>query len=94
MIKSIISTEKYCYECGTCRDLQVHHCWHGSNRQLADDDGLTVYLCQRCHRRLHNDKRVSRELDLKYMILAEKAWLEHYGKTIEDFIERYGKNYL
>jgi hypothetical protein len=26
--------------------------------------------------------------------LAEKTWLEHYNKSIEDFIQRYGKNYL
>jgi hypothetical protein len=26
--------------------------------------------------------------------LAEKTWLEHYNKTVEDFIKRYGKNYL
>ncbi len=94
MIKSIISNKKKCYECGSCSNLQVHHCWHGSNRKLADEDGLTVYLCQRCHRRLHNDKNLSRDLDIKYMTIAEKAYLEFYNKTIEEFIERYGKNYL
>lgn len=26
--------------------------------------------------------------------LAEETWLDHYGKTKEDWIKRYGKNYL
>ena len=92
MIKSIICQLEQCYQCGTTQGLQVHHCIHGTaNRTLADEDGLTVYLCWRCHGRLHDsDKR----LDNKLERLAERRYLEHYGKTIPDFIARYGKNYL
>lgn len=92
MIKSIICQLEQCYQCGTTQGLQVHHCIHGTaNRTLADEDGLTVYLCFRCHGRLHDgDKR----LDNKLERLAERRYLEHYGKTIPDFIARYGKNYL
>ena len=92
MIKSIICQLEQCYQCGTTQGLQVHHCIHGTaNRTLADEDGLTVYLWWRCHGRLHDgDKR----LDNKLERLAERRYLEHYGKTIPDFIARYGKNYL
>ena len=92
MLKSIISNEKRCYECGRFTNLQIHHCLHGTaNRKLADEDGLTVYLCYKCHKVLHEK---SKEMDLKYMRLAERAFLDFYNKTIEEFIERYGKNYL
>ena len=92
MIKSIICQLEQCYQCGTTQGLQVHHCIHGTaNRTLADEDGLTVYLCWRCHGRLHDDDK---RLDNKLERLAERRYLEHYGKTIPDFIARYGKNYL
>ena len=92
MTSSIICNEQVCYECGNLAYLQRHHCLHGTaNRRLADEDGLWVYLCVDCHRRLHDgDTR----LDNKLMRLAERRYLDHYNKTIPDFIARYGKNYL
>ena len=58
--------------------------------KLAEEDGLTVRLCPKCHDRLHAMSEHKRDLQ----IIAEKAWLDHYGKTIQDFIERYGQNYI
>ena len=89
-MESIISTERKCFLCGKTVNLQVHHCWHGSNRKLADRDGLTVKLCFECHSRLHDKGESDRYL----MEIAEKAYLSHYNKTIEDFIKRYGKNVI
>lgn len=40
--------------------------------------------------RLHQQGDYKEELQQ----LAEKTWLEYYDKTIEDWIKRYGKNYL
>ena len=36
----------------------------------------------------------NREFDLYLKRIGEKTWCEHYGKTIEDFIKEYGRNYL
>ena len=94
--KSIITDSDECFIHKRFYDLETqgterHHCLHGfGRRKLADADGLTVYLCEKCHRLLH-DKGFHDE-DLEQ--LAEKTWLEHYNKSIEDFIQRYGKNYL
>ena len=64
---------------------------HGTaNRQLAERDGLKVNLCQNCHRLLH-DKGFG---DKYLQQVAEEAWLDFYERTVEDFIRRYGKNYL
>ncbi len=96
MAKSIIDNSNYCYICSRykCRYTlakHTHHCISGTaNRQLADEDGLTVRLCPKCHDRLHAMSEHKRDLQ----IIAEKAWLDHYGKTIQDFIERYGQNYI
>lgn len=70
---------------------QVHHCIHGfANRKLADEDGLTVKLCHTCHRLLHDKGYHDKDLQR----WAQESWMEHYGKTIDDFIKRYGKSYL
>ena len=83
--------EQSCFLCGCSYWLERHHTWHGtSNRRLADEDGLTVKLCHSCHSNLHDMGIKDRYL----MQIAEKAYLDHYNATIEDFIGRYGKNVL
>ena len=91
-MKSIIQDEscKVCYLCGGYGSDR-HHCLHGTaNRKKADEDGLTVMLCHDCHMKLHdtglNDRYLQRQ--------AETRWIEHYKSSIEEFIKRYGKNYL
>ena len=92
MKESIITNiDKVCYICARYGNLEKHHCIHGTaNRKLADEDGLFVWLCRNCHMRLH-DKGIG---DKGLQIEAEKAWMQHYGKTEADFIKRYGKNYI
>ena len=92
MKKSIIQLdEDSCILCGCTRDLQTHHTWHGTaNRKLADEDGLTVKLCPHCHANLH-DKGIN---DRMLMEIGERAWIRKNGKTVEDFIKRYGRNVL
>lgn len=93
-MKSIIQKNRVCYFCEREYGLDRHHAMHGTaNRRLADQDGLTVYLCRECHRKLH-DTEAGAEMDLKLKRDAETAWLNYYHKTVEDFIARYGRNYL
>jgi Zn-finger protein len=89
-MESIIQKEKNCFLCGCVRNLERHHVWHGVNRKNAEKDGLTVWLCVRCHRNLH-DKGLN---DKTLMEVGERAWLRETGGTIEDFIRRYGKNVI
>lgn len=81
-----------CYICGRFGKMQNHHMIHGNGRRnLADEDGLCVWLCMECHSRLHSTG--AHDLELKQE--AERRWMmDNPEKTIEDFIERYGKNYL
>lgn len=95
-MQSIIQPEKYCFICGSRMNLELHHCIHGSaNRKLADEDGLTVWLCPLCHRGtygVHGREGHGMDEDLKK--IAEAKWLRFTGKTKADWIARYGKNYL
>lgn len=90
MAKSIIQSDETCYLCGSQCTLEIHHCLHGTaNRKLADADGLTVYLCRRCHMNLHDKGWHDRDLQR----VAETVWCNKFGKTTEEFIKRYGKSY-
>lgn len=63
------------------------------NRQKSIEDGLVIFVTPEQHRyngSIHLDPKKWEWLKE----LAEKTWIEYYGKTKEDFIRRYGKNYL
>lgn len=64
-----------------------------ANRRLSDEDGCIVYLCQRHHtgaQGVHFNKKI----DLTLKARCELEWLKQNDKTIEDFIKRYGRNYI
>jgi hypothetical protein len=93
-VKSLIQDTKECYVCKTTLDLHLHHIFYGTaNRKISDKDGCVVYLCERHHTGIagvHNNTKT----DLTLKQRCEAAWLCKYDKTVEDFIRRYGKNYL
>ena len=95
MKKSIIpGDDEYCYLCKQVHLMNpgtdVHHCLFGNKRKLADQDGLTVHLCHDHHMRLHQQGQHKDEL----IRLAQITWMEHFDKTKEEFIARYGKSYI
>lgn len=95
-MQSIIpNDDEWCYLCKKFgmknRGWEVHHMLFGTGkRKLADEDGLTVHLCPLHHRNLHD--RGDYKLELQQ--LAQQTWMDHYGKTVDDFINRYGISYL
>lgn len=67
----------------------------GRNRQKSIEDGLIVFITPEQHRGTYGvHGKNGHEFDLYLKRKAEESWLEYYNKTIEDFIERYGRNYL
>lgn len=95
MKKRIIpGDDEYCYLCKKVHLMNpgtdVHHCLFGNKRKLADQDGLTVHLCHDHHMRLHQQGQHKDEL----IRLAQITWMEHFDKTKEEFIARYGKSYI
>lgn len=95
MKKSIISNKKECIVCHTTNNLHLHHVIFGKNRNNADKDGLTVYLCYDHHEGTNGvHGKNGHELDYILKRKAEIMWCEYYKKTPDDFLERYHKNYL
>lgn len=94
-MKSILQDKKECFVCGLKNNLHLHHIIFGKNRKNADEDGLTVYLCYNHHEGTFGvHGKHGHELDMKLKKLAELEWTYYYNKSTEDFIKRYGKNYL
>jgi len=98
-MKSIIQQDKErCYLCGryACGDaLDKHHVFGAANRKNSEQYGLTVYLHHNsCHifGRLAVHRNYAMNLDIKER--AQKAAMEYYGWTVEDFRKIFGKNYI
>jgi len=91
---SILQSEKVCYICGTRVGLHIHEVFFGKNRQKSIKDGCCVYLCGIHHNLSDQGVHFNRDLDLFLKKEMEKKWMSHYNKTIDDFIKKYGKNYL
>lgn len=91
---SILQDEKKCYVCGQELGLHTHEVFFGKNRQNSIEDGCCVYLCGRHHNLSKEGVHLNHSLDLKLKKEMEKKWLETYDKTIENFIKRYGRNYI
>ncbi len=90
---SILQDKKQCYVCGSSI-IHTHEVYYGKNRKKSIEDGCCVYLCPRHHNMSNDGIHFNKDLDLKVKKEMEKRWLEYYNKTIDDFIKRYGKNYI
>lgn len=67
---------------------------HGTaNRELADEDGLWLWLCHFHHTGSNESAHKNSFMNLQFKKLAQTKYEEHIG-TREQFIERYGKSYL
>lgn len=67
-----------------------------ANRKKSIEDGLVIFLTPEDHRTgkhsFHLDPQNPRWVEVRK--IAQKRWMEFYNKTPEQFIKRYGRNYL
>lgn len=87
--KERYSTKRSSYYC------ERHEVFFGKNRQLSIKDGLIVFLTPAAHRGTYGvHGREGKEFNLYLKRIGQETWQKCYNKTAEDFIARYGKNYL
>ena len=93
-MKSIIQTnDECCYLCGKALFgyKHKHHIFNGiANRKKCDEDLIFCYVHPACHDFIHSHQKT----DLNLKARCQKIWQDHYKKTEEYFIERYGKSYV
>lgn len=91
---SLLQDKKQCYVCNTILDIHTHEVYFGRNRQKSIEDGCCVYLCGKHHNMSNEGVHFNKKLDNTLKQQMELAWLKKYNKITEDFIERFGRNYL
>ena len=91
---SILQQNKWCLKCGTNKDIHIHEVFYGKNRQRSIEDGCCVYLCGKHHNMSKYGIHYDDDFNLQTKQLMQKKWCEYYKKTTDDFIKRYGRNYL
>lgn len=84
-----------CFLCGIYGYGEDHHIFGGNpNRRNSDEDGLIVFLCPQCHRHRKEAAHNCAETADALHRYGEELWMIQTGGNKDDFIIRYGKNYL
>jgi hypothetical protein len=92
-IKSIMSTDKRCFVCGSTQNIHLHHVFFGTGlRKISDDNGFTCYLCGHHHNQSKIGVHNNRELDLILKRRCQKIYETYH--TREEFMQLIGRNYL
>jgi len=78
--------------CEICRmpAHHLHHVFSGiSNRSMSTKYDFTMYVCYRCHKRMHDSPYFA----LKYKIMFQKLYEKKYG-TRDQFIKEFGRSWI
>lgn len=98
-MESIIQKDKsHCFICGMNANLEpldCHHVFGASNRTKSEKYGLKVYIHHsKCHIFGENSVHRNQKVDMMLKSMVQKKAMRHYGWTIEQFREIFGKNYI
>jgi hypothetical protein len=98
-MKSILQVdEEKCYLCGMPENgdhLDWHHVFEGSRRQLSEKYGLKVKLHHRqCHQEGPRAVHRNAETMKRMKATCQKAAMDYYGWSVEEWIKIFGKSYL
>lgn len=94
---SIITDDlEHCIECGKT-GVNKHEIFYGTaNRQLSKNYGLVIPLCNYYHHNQFNCTGIhfDKELCDKWKKIGQEKFMKYYNKTIKDFIQIFGQNFL
>ena len=75
--------------------LERHEIFFGNERKKSIEDGLVVFLTPEAHRGTYGvHGKHGSEFNLELKRLGQLTAMSYYGWTTEEFIKRYGRNYL
>lgn len=84
-----------CYQTTRFNGSHRHEVLYGTkNRQKSIKDGLIVFLTPDMHNMSKNGVHFNYAFDLYLKRIAQETWQRYYNKSKEDFISRYGRNYI
>lgn len=92
-----IMPENPFYETKRFPGSERHEIFEGyatKNRDYSIQDGLVIFITPYEHRTSNNSIHLNPKQWEWLKPIAQNAWQEYYKKTKEEFILRYGKNYI
>lgn len=91
--KSIMQSEKRCYQTGKTHNLHCHHIYFGSNRKVSDENGFWVWLTGEWH---NQDSRIDVHHNIEFDNYLKKECQNQFEETHtrEEFRQLIGKSYL
>lgn len=86
-----IMPKSFLYSTTEIKGLEKHHIFGGvANRPKSEQYGLFVWLSEEQHKYLTDHPLEN----LKLKKIAQATFMKHYNKTVDEFIEIFGKNWL
>lgn len=82
------------YETERFEGSHKHHVFGASNRKKSEELGLYVFLTPQMHNMSNEGVHFNKAFDNELKQIGQKAAMETYDWTIEDFRKKFGKNYL
>ena len=94
-MESIVQTEKECYISQSTTRLHKHHVYGGYGvRNLSEKYGLWIWLRADWHIQtpyaIHNNKPLRERIQREVQEIAMK----HYGWSVDDFRQIFGRSFL
>ena len=77
-----------CCVCGSIYGIELNEIYEGSYRQRSILYGMVNPLCNRCHKRFHNDS----SFNLYFKVLFQKEFMKNH--SLEEFINLFGQDYI
>lgn len=94
---SLYPTDRGCFVCGN-PDTVTHHIYPGyGRRDISDEEGCTVRLCNFHHNMSNHGVHADRRLDSFFREDCQRRWEEREGVSgdgHEAFLERFRITYL
>ena len=92
---SLLNRSDYaCYVCGQEGILARHEPLGGPFRQKSKRLGLWVSICPACHELAHGAGILAHATALQLKQDAQRTAMDEFGWSTEEFIQKFGKNYL
>lgn len=79
-----------CCKCPAITNLTWHEVFRGRNRVNSIKYGLCLRICWNCHEKYQEDKDFNDYWHKK----GQKKFMEYYHKSVDEFIDVFGRNYL
>jgi hypothetical protein len=92
-MKSIMQTEKKCFQTGRTDSLHEHHIYYGKNRKISEQNGFKVWLTGEWH---NQDSRIDVHHNIEFDRYLKRECQKKYEETHSraEFMALIGKSYL